>query len=141
MSVVSTYKEIVSNITEAFFGFEIKGFRIEREEWHAPDLVYTLQTPSNWNARAKYYPITDKPEEIVYSLSNLYQSYVPSELHDGDEVDAFLTYYEIVELEEVTHCMGEVDVKPGHSMRWMQFLVENVVSHTSDADYVEIRFE
>lgn len=136
MSVVGTYKEIVTGLKEAFFGFGgIDGFRIERDEYHAPDLVYTLDSPATWNARAEYIPMTDKPVQITYSLSNLYQTF---DSVGDDEIEDFLVYYELVELEEITHCMGEVDVDDDHSVKWLDFLAENVVSHTSDVDYVEI---
>lgn len=139
MSVAQTYKEIVTDLKETFFGSdEIDGFRIERDEYYAPDLVYTLDNPDTWSARAQYIPAIDRPVQITYSLSNIYQTHDSA---SGDEVRDFLTYYEIVELEEITHCMGEVDVEPDHSMQWIDFLAENVVSYTSDADYVEIRFE
>lgn len=138
MSVVSTYRGIVSDIAEVLVGDGPGSFRIERDEYHAPDLIYTLKSPRTWNAQAKYIPIADKPVEITYSLPNLYETF--ETVGADDEVEDFLTYYQIVELEEITHCMGEVDVDDDHSQKWMNFLADSVISHTSDADYVEIRF-
>lgn len=107
-------------------------FRISNDE--RPDLIYSLEDDPGKAGVCRYYASTKQPIEIEYYLGTIEDRSDAPEKGTADDV---VVMYQLVELEELIHAMGVVDVDEDHSQRWLGTLI-SIVNYVHDENVSKV---
>lgn len=130
--------DLVTEAKDRFSKPKRQEFRIERNHNDAPDLIYSFED-MDYNALCRYDYTHDEPLDITYNLPNMEANYTVE--GESSEAEKFIFWHNLIQLEEYTHAMGELDCADDHSARWQPFLADKVFTHIEGWRSVDVDYD